>query len=66
MSQSTLFPGYTQVETFGNDDDYVRDQDGNIEEEVEYVTLDVGHVQPNLLSSSKGYRLIVSLLKYFM
>ncbi|KZV65711.1 hypothetical protein PENSPDRAFT_586397 [Peniophora sp. CONT] len=58
MSRSSLISGYTQVESFGSDDDYVRDENGDIEEEVEYVTLDIGNVQPTLLNSAKTYRLI--------
>ncbi|VDB91726.1 unnamed protein product [Peniophora sp. CBMAI 1063] len=58
MSQASLFPGYSQVEAFGDDDEYIRDENGDIVEEVEYVTLDIGNVQPELLNSSETYRLI--------
>ncbi|KAJ7595511.1 hypothetical protein C8J56DRAFT_1042611 [Mycena floridula] len=47
-----MFPGYVQVENFGDDDDYEE------EEEISYVTLDLGTVEPTLLSSSSTYRLI--------
>ena len=58
-SMSGLFPGYTQVEKFGPDEDYEA-HDGEVEEEVEYVTLDLGTVQPTLVPSSSTYRLVVS------
>ncbi|KAG6826361.1 hypothetical protein H0H92_016153 [Tricholoma furcatifolium] len=48
---SSLFPGYKQVDSFGPDDDYD-------EEEVCYVTLDLGSVEPTLVPSSSTYRLI--------
>ncbi|KAI0808171.1 hypothetical protein C8Q74DRAFT_117018 [Fomes fomentarius] len=54
---SGLFPGYRQVEAFGPDDEY-EPQDGEIEEEVEYVTLDLGTVEPTLVPSSSSYRLV--------
>ncbi|RDX44316.1 hypothetical protein OH76DRAFT_1359734 [Lentinus brumalis] len=54
---SALFPGYKQVEAFGPDEDY-ESHDGEVEEEVEYVTLDLGTVEPTLVPSSSSYRLI--------
>lgn len=51
-----LFPGYKHVNTFGDEDDYEPDS-----EEVEYVTLDLGAVEPTLVANSSTYRLIVSL-----
>ena len=59
MSQPALFPGYKHVEAFGADDEY-ESKDGVVEEEVEYVTLDLGSVEPTLVPSSSSYRLIVS------
>ncbi len=56
---SALFPGYKQVDAFGPDEDY-ESHDGEVEEEVEYVTLDLGTVEPTLVPSSSSYRLIVS------
>ena len=53
---TSLFPGYKHVESFGPDSEY---EDGE-EEEVEYVTLDLGTVEPTLVPSSSSYRLIVS------
>jgi hypothetical protein len=51
---ATLFPGYRQVESFGPDEEYEE------EEEVSYVTLDLGaSVEPTLVASSSTYRLIV-------
>lgn len=54
MSAPSLFPGYKQVESFGPEDEY---ESG---EEVEYVTLDLGTIEPTLVPSSSTYRLIVS------
>ncbi|KAG8215771.1 hypothetical protein J3R82DRAFT_7672 [Butyriboletus roseoflavus] len=53
MPATTLVPGYKQVEAFGPDEDYLEE-----EEEVSYVTLDLGVVEPTLLPSSSTYRLI--------
>ena len=52
---TSLFPGYKHVESFGPDSEYE-----DAEEEVEYVTLDLGTVEPTLVPSSSSYRLIVS------
>ena len=61
MSQNTLIPGYQQVAQFSSDDDeYERNADGSIAEEVVYVTLDLGPVEPRLVPSTTEYRLIVS------
>ncbi|EIN07349.1 hypothetical protein PUNSTDRAFT_70589 [Punctularia strigosozonata HHB-11173 SS5] len=51
--RKTLIPGYRHVESFGPDEEY---ESG--EEEVEYVTLDLGTVEPTLVPSSSTYRLI--------
>ena len=59
MSQHTLCPGYAHVSSFGPDEDYERDEDEEIKEEVSYVTLDLGSVEPTLVPSSSNYRLIV-------
>jgi hypothetical protein len=61
-SRSALFPGYSQVERFETEDEYVRNEAGELAEEVSFVTLDVGNVEPTLLPSSSTYRLIVSPL----
>ncbi|KIP05052.1 hypothetical protein PHLGIDRAFT_108704 [Phlebiopsis gigantea 11061_1 CR5-6] len=58
MSSSSLFPDHHFVDAFSHDDDYERDEDGNIIEEVEYVTLDLGVVEPTLIPSTSSYRLI--------
>ncbi|RDB22167.1 hypothetical protein Hypma_010583 [Hypsizygus marmoreus] len=50
-SSSSLCPGYKQVESFGPDDEYE-------DEEVTYVTLDLGSIEPSLVPSSSTYRLI--------
>ncbi|KAI0324199.1 hypothetical protein GY45DRAFT_1289295 [Cubamyces sp. BRFM 1775] len=47
-----MFPGYENVEAFGPDEDY------ETEEEIEYVTLDLGTIEPTLVPSSSTYRLI--------
>ncbi|PCH34682.1 hypothetical protein WOLCODRAFT_139519 [Wolfiporia cocos MD-104 SS10] len=54
---ATLVPGYQLVDAFGVDDDYEQ-HDGEVEEEVSYVTLDLGTVEPTLVPSSSSYRLI--------
>ncbi|KAI0641806.1 hypothetical protein C8Q79DRAFT_989477 [Trametes meyenii] len=51
-SSSALFLGYKHVEAFGPDEEY------ESEEEVEYVTLDLGTIEPTLVPSSSSYRLI--------
>lgn len=56
MPATTLVPGYRQVESFGPDEEYLEE-----EEEVSYVTLDLGVVEPTLLPSTSTYRLIVSV-----
>ncbi|KAJ7730859.1 hypothetical protein DFH07DRAFT_756035 [Mycena maculata] len=48
---SSVCPGYKQVDAFGPDEEYE-------EEEVTYVTLDLGNVEPTLIPSSSNYRLI--------
>lgn len=53
MPAQSLVPGYKQVEEFGSDEEYEE------EEEVYYVTLDLGTVQPTLLPNCSTYRLIV-------
>ncbi|KAN0078191.1 hypothetical protein V8E55_010248 [Tylopilus felleus] len=53
MPATTLVPGYRQVDSFGPDEDYLDE-----EEEVSYVTLDLGVVEPTLLPSTSTYRLI--------
>lgn len=55
QKNQSLCPGYRQVDSFGADDEYESD------EEVFYVTLDLGAaVEPTLVASSSNYRLIVS------
>ena len=51
-----MIPGYKHVDSFGPDEDYETD------EEIEYVTLDLGTIEPTLVPSSSTYRLIVSTL----
>ena len=66
MPAESLVPGYKLVETFGPDSEYETrpsvdsGDEEEVEEEVEYVTLEISgiaDVDPNLLTS---YRLIVS------
>lgn len=52
MPAQSLVPGYRQVEAFGPDEEY----EG--EEEVSYVTFDLGTVEPTLLPNCATYRLI--------
>ncbi|KAF8645344.1 hypothetical protein AX16_007848 [Volvariella volvacea WC 439] len=47
-----LFPGYKHVDSFGPAEEYEGD------EEVTYVTLDLGDIEPTLVPSSNTYRLI--------
>ncbi|KAM6499154.1 hypothetical protein JOM56_004662 [Amanita muscaria] len=51
-TSTSLYPGYTHVEQFGADEDY------ESEEEVSYVTFDLGNIEPTLVPSSSTYRLI--------
>lgn len=52
---SSLCPGYKQVDAFGPDEEY------EDEEEISYVVLDLGNVEPTLVPTSSTYRLIVSI-----
>ena len=54
MTTTSLFTGYRQVDSFSPDEEYLS------EEEEVYVTLDLGTIEPTLLSSSSTYRLVVS------
>ena len=54
----SLFAGYKQVDAFGPDEDY------ETEEEICYVTLDLGEIEPSLVPSSSTYRLIVSFFVF--
>jgi general transcription factor 3C polypeptide 6 len=58
-SDKRLAPGFSQVEAFDSDERYERDEDGEVIEEISYVTLDLGAVEPALVPSSSTYRLIV-------
>lgn len=49
------------MESFGPDEDYEHLENGEIDEEVVYVTLDLGQVEPTLVPSSSSYRLIVGI-----
>ncbi|KAF8263605.1 hypothetical protein EI94DRAFT_1740491 [Lactarius quietus] len=53
-----LAHGLQQVDAFGSDDLYERDENGEIIEEVSYATLDLGAVEPTLVPSTSTYRLI--------
>jgi general transcription factor 3C polypeptide 6 len=50
--RASLIPGYIQVESFGDDDEYE-------DEEVSYVTLDLGGAGPTPVPSASTYHLIV-------
>lgn len=58
-AEPSLLQGFTQVEKFRDDQEYEQ-IDGEVIEEVEYVTLDLGSVEPTLVPSTSSYRLIVS------
>ena len=58
-SDERLAPGFRQVDAFGSDGLYERDENGEIIGEVSYVTLDLGAVEPTLVPSTSTYRLIV-------
>ncbi|TFK51501.1 hypothetical protein OE88DRAFT_1680309 [Heliocybe sulcata] len=49
---TSLFPGFREVQAFGPDEEY------EDEEEVSYVALDMGSIDPTLLPSISAYRLI--------
>ncbi|KAF5378107.1 hypothetical protein D9615_007567 [Tricholomella constricta] len=53
MNTASLCPGYKHVDAFDPPNDYEDD-----EEEVTYVTLDLGSIEPTLVPSSSTYRLI--------
>ncbi|CAL1702792.1 unnamed protein product [Somion occarium] len=55
---TSLVPGYSQVSQFVEDAEYETNEDGTVHEEVSYVTLDLGAVEPRLVPSSSEYRLI--------
>ena len=59
MSDKQLAPGFRQVDAFDSDEHYERDENGEIVEEISYVTLDLGAVEPTLVPSSSTYRFIV-------
>lgn len=59
MSSKRLASGFRQVDAFDSDDNYECDEQGEIIEEVSYVTLDLGAVEPTLVPSSSTYHLIV-------
>jgi len=59
MSDKRLAPGFRQVDAFDSHEHYERDENGEVIEEVSYVTLDLGAVEPTLVPSSSTYRLIV-------
>ncbi|EPQ53221.1 hypothetical protein GLOTRDRAFT_63901 [Gloeophyllum trabeum ATCC 11539] len=52
LPNTSLFPGYRQVDPFEPDEEYEE------EEEVSYVTLDMGSIDPTLLPSLSAFRLI--------
>ncbi|KAJ3479479.1 hypothetical protein NLI96_g9033 [Meripilus lineatus] len=58
MSRQSLFPGFSQVEAFGQEEEYEHLENGEVDEEVVYVTLDLGQVEPTLVPSTSSYRLI--------
>ncbi|KAH9059625.1 hypothetical protein EDB87DRAFT_1620537 [Lactarius vividus] len=57
-SDERLVPGFRHVDAFGSDSLYECNDHGEIIEEVSYVTLDLGAVEPTLVPSTSTYRLI--------
>ena len=55
QAPASVCPGYNHVEAFSNDEDYYESD----EEEVSYITLDLGDVEPQLVPNASTYRLIV-------
>ncbi|KAF9493957.1 hypothetical protein BDN71DRAFT_1394080 [Pleurotus eryngii] len=53
MPSASSFSGYKRVDAFGAEQEYEEDS-----EEVSYVTLDLGVIEPTLVPSSAEYRLI--------
>jgi general transcription factor 3C polypeptide 6 len=58
-SDQRLAPGCRHVDAFDSDENYEHDEQGEVIEEISYVTLDLGPVEPSLVPSSSTYRLIV-------
>jgi general transcription factor 3C polypeptide 6 len=58
-SNQRLAPGFRQVDAFDSDENYEHDEQGEVIEEISYVTLDLGPVEPSLVPSSSTYRLVV-------
>lgn len=58
-SDERLAPGFRKVDAFGSGGLYECDENGEVIEEVSYVTLDLGAVEPTLVPSTSTYRLIV-------
>lgn len=58
-SDERLAPGFRHVDAFDSDSLYECDENGEVIEEVSYVTLDLGAVEPTLVPSTSTYRLIV-------
>lgn len=57
--EPSFIPGYVHVEQFGPDELY-EDDGSEVVEEVEYITLDLGSVEPTLVPSTSSFRLVVS------
>ncbi|KZS95200.1 hypothetical protein SISNIDRAFT_408723 [Sistotremastrum niveocremeum HHB9708] len=53
----SLVSGSRHVDEFGDEEDYTSDSDGDVEEEVSYVTLDLGQIHPTLLPSCSTCRI---------
>ncbi|EEB93300.1 hypothetical protein MPER_08067 [Moniliophthora perniciosa FA553] len=53
LSDNSLCPGYKFVQEFGPDEEYEEE-----EEEVFYVTMELGNIEPTLVPSSDSIRLI--------
>ncbi|KAI0337833.1 hypothetical protein BDW22DRAFT_845777 [Trametopsis cervina] len=55
--EPSFIPGYVHVEQFGPDELY-EDDGSEVVEEVEYITLDLGSVEPTLVPSTSSFRLV--------
>lgn len=60
----TLYSGFKLVGQFDDDDQYESDEDGDVDEEISYVTLDLGQIHPTLLPSCSSCRIAVHLTEF--
>lgn len=58
-SASALLAGSRYVDRFTNGEDY-EELDGQVVEDVEYIILDLGIIEPTLVPNTSTYRIVVS------